>query len=142
MFNGLTCLFGGFLGRICRFFGRSLFFIRCYQRKRDQRQNRQSHTYLLHIRVLTLKIEEGFEVGCVRDFKELQKFKVRAKTVIKVPAKAYSEGVYLVRIIKPAGMGHLMPERGISMEHGKFSFNSTELVPKGTQLEVEITPVG
>jgi hypothetical protein len=39
-------------------------------------------------------------------------------------------------------MGHLMPERGTSMDHGKFSFNSTEKVPKGTQLKVEITPVG
>ena len=59
-----------------------------------------------------------------------------------VPAKAYSEGMYLIRIIEPEGMGHLMAERGISMENGKFSFTSTEEVPKGTQLELEITPVG
>jgi hypothetical protein len=59
-----------------------------------------------------------------------------------VPADTYSEGMYLIRIIKPEGMGHLMPERGTSMDHGKFSFNSTEKVPKGTQLKVEITPVG
>lgn len=59
-----------------------------------------------------------------------------------VPADTYTEGMYLIRIIEPEGMGHLMPERGTSMENGKFSFTSTEEVPKGTQLELEITPVG
>jgi hypothetical protein len=59
-----------------------------------------------------------------------------------VPADTYSEGMYLIRIIEPEGMGRLMAERGTSMENGKFSFTSTEEVPKGTQLELEITPVG
>ena len=54
----------------------------------------------------------------------------------------YPEGMYLIRIIEPEGMGHLMAERGTSMENGKFSFTSTEEVPKGTQLELEITPPG
>jgi hypothetical protein len=47
----------------------------------------------------------------------------------------------MVRIIKPEGIGDLMDDEGTLIKHGKFSFDSTEEVPKGTKLEVEITPV-
>jgi hypothetical protein len=48
---------------------------------------------------------------------------------------------YMVRIIKPEGLGHLVHEKGELMEHGKFSFGSTEDVPKGTELELQISPI-
>ena len=57
------------------------------------------------------------------------------------PANKYSDDVYMVRIIKPEGIGDLMDEEGTLMEHGKFSFDSTEEVPKDTRLEVKITPL-
>src|SRR6516164_8210050 len=58
-----------------------------------------------------------------------------------VPANKYSDDVCMVRIIKPEGIGDLMDEEGTLMEHGKFSFESTEEVPKDTRLEVKITPL-
>ena len=57
------------------------------------------------------------------------------------PANKYSDDIYMVRIIKPEGIGDLMDDEGTLMERGKFSFDSTEEVPKGTKLEVEITSV-
>ena len=50
----------------------------------------------------------------------------------------HSDHLYLVKIVKPEGMGHLVPEQGTLMEHGRFSFNVTAVVSKGTELEVQI----
>jgi hypothetical protein len=58
-----------------------------------------------------------------------------------VPAQKYSGESYMVRIIKSERLGHLMDEKGVPMEHGKFSFDSTEDVPKGTELELKISPI-
>jgi hypothetical protein len=54
----------------------------------------------------------------------------------------YSDDIYMIEIIKPEGLRHLMPKDGTLMEHGEFFFDSTEDVPKGTELEVEITEIG
>jgi len=54
----------------------------------------------------------------------------------------FYDDVYMVRVIKPEGVGDLIDEEGTLMEHGKFSFDSTEPVPVATELEVEITDVG
>ncbi|HXM02019.1 MAG TPA: hypothetical protein VN939_05420 [Chthoniobacterales bacterium] len=58
------------------------------------------------------------------------------------PATKYSTDVYMVRITNPEGIGDLMDEEGTLMEHGRFSFDSTQEVPKGTELELENTPIG
>jgi len=58
-----------------------------------------------------------------------------------VPATKYSTDVYMVRIINPEGIGDLMDEEGTLMEHGRFSFDSTQEVPKDTELELQITPI-
>ena len=47
-----------------------------------------------------------------------------------VPAQKYSGESCMVRIIKPERLGHLIDEKGVLLEHGKFSFDSTEDVPK------------
>jgi hypothetical protein len=59
-----------------------------------------------------------------------------------VPANKFSDDVYMVRITKPEGIGDLMDDEGTLMEHGRFSFDSTQEVPRDTELEVEITPIG
>jgi hypothetical protein len=48
----------------------------------------------------------------------------------------------MVRVVKPERIGDLIDEDGTLMEHGKFSFDSTEEVAIDTELEVEITGVG
>jgi hypothetical protein len=58
-----------------------------------------------------------------------------------VPANKFSDDVYMVRITKPEGIGDLMDDEGTIMEHGRFSFDSTQEIPKETQLEVEINPI-
>ena len=58
-----------------------------------------------------------------------------------VPANKYSDDIYRIKIIKPKGARYLMPEDGTSMEHGRFSFDSTEEIPTGSELELEITPI-
>jgi hypothetical protein len=59
-----------------------------------------------------------------------------------VPANKFSDDVYIVRITKPEGIGDLMDDEGTLMEHGRFSFDSTQEAPKDTELEVEITEIG
>jgi len=54
----------------------------------------------------------------------------------------YKDDVYMVAVVKPEGVGDLIDEEGTPMEHGKFSFDSTEEVAIDTELEVEITGVG
>jgi hypothetical protein len=52
------------------------------------------------------------------------------------------DDVYLVTVVKPDGVGDLIDEEGTLMEHGKFSFDSTEEIAIETELEIEITGVG
>jgi hypothetical protein len=54
----------------------------------------------------------------------------------------YSDDIYRVKILKPKGIGDLMYAEGTLMEHGEFSFDSTQEVPKDTKLEIEITEIG
>jgi len=54
----------------------------------------------------------------------------------------YEDDVYMVTVVKPEGIGDLIDEEGTLMEHGKFSFDSTEEIAIDTELEVEITGVG
>ena len=60
----------------------------------------------------------------------------------RVLEAAYAEDFYVVTIVKPKGIGDLIDEDGAIMEHGKFSFDSTEKIAIGTELEIEITGVG
>src|ERR1700751_276880 len=58
-----------------------------------------------------------------------------------VPASKFSDDIYMVRITSPEGMGDLMDDEGTLMEHGRFTFDSTQEVPKDTELELEITEI-
>ena len=60
----------------------------------------------------------------------------------RVLESQYKDDVYMVRVTKPEGVGDLIDEEGTLMEHGKFSFDSTEEIAIGTELEIEITGVG
>src|SRR6201987_5279990 len=60
----------------------------------------------------------------------------------RVLESGYADDVYMVTVVKPEGGGDLIDEEGTLMEHGKFSFDSTEEVAIDTELEVEITGVG
>ena len=48
----------------------------------------------------------------------------------------------MVTVVKPEGIGDLIDEEGALMEHGKFSFDSTEEIAIETELEVEIAGIG
>jgi hypothetical protein len=54
----------------------------------------------------------------------------------------FYDDVYMVRVIKPEGVGDLIDEEGTLMERGKFSFDTTEAIPLETELEVEIAGAG
>jgi hypothetical protein len=54
----------------------------------------------------------------------------------------YGNDVYMVRVIKPEGIGDLIDEEGTLMERGRFSFDLTEEIAIDTELEVEMTGVG
>jgi hypothetical protein len=54
----------------------------------------------------------------------------------------YKDDVYMLTVVKPEGVGDLIDEEGTLMEHGKFSFDSTEEIAIETELEVEITGIG
>ena len=54
----------------------------------------------------------------------------------------YKDDVYMVTVVKPEGIGDLIDEEGTVMEHGRFSFDSTEEIAIDTELEIEITGVG
>ena len=54
----------------------------------------------------------------------------------------YGDDVYMVTVVKPEGIGDLIDEEGTLMEHGKFSFDSTEEIAIETELEVEIAGIG
>jgi hypothetical protein len=60
----------------------------------------------------------------------------------RVMESQYGDDVYMVRVVKPEGIGDLIDEERTLMEHGKFSFDSTEEIAIDTELEVEITGVG
>jgi hypothetical protein len=60
----------------------------------------------------------------------------------RVRESQYADDVYMVTVVKPEGIGDLIDEEGTLMEHGKFSFDSTEESAIDTELEVEITGVG
>jgi hypothetical protein len=60
----------------------------------------------------------------------------------RVLESQYKDDVYMVTVVKPEGIGDLIDEDGTLMEHGKFSFDSTEEVAIDTELVVEITGVG
>ena len=53
----------------------------------------------------------------------------------------FYDDVYMVRVVKPDGIGDLIDKEGNLMERGKFTFDSTEEIPINTELEVEITGV-
>jgi hypothetical protein len=67
-------------------------------------------------------------------------------TVYQIHARVlesqYKGDVYMVTVVKPAGIGDLIDEQGTLLEHGKFYFDSTEEIAIDTELEVEITGVG
>ena len=54
----------------------------------------------------------------------------------------YEDDVYMVKVIKPEGVGDLIDEEGTLLEHGRFTFDSTEEIAIDTELDVEITGVG
>ena len=54
----------------------------------------------------------------------------------------YGNDVYMVRVIKPEGIGDLIDEEGTRMERGRFSFDLTEEIAIDTELEVEMIGVG
>ena len=60
----------------------------------------------------------------------------------RVLESAYAEDFYVVTVATPKGIGDLIDEDGAIMEHGKFSFDLTEEIEKGTELEIEITGIG
>jgi hypothetical protein len=60
----------------------------------------------------------------------------------RVLESQYGDDVYLVTVVKPEGIGDLIDEEGTLMERGKFSFDLTEEIEIGTELEIEITGVG
>ena len=60
----------------------------------------------------------------------------------RVLESPYGDDVYLVTVVKPEGIGDLIDEEGTLMERGKFSFDLTEEIEIGTELEIEITGVG
>jgi hypothetical protein len=60
----------------------------------------------------------------------------------RVLESKYQDDVYMVMVVKPEGIGDLIDEEGTLMEHGKFSFDLTEEIEIGTELEIEITGVG
>jgi hypothetical protein len=51
-------------------------------------------------------------------------------TVYQVQARVresqYEDDVYMVKVIKPEGVGDLIDEEGTLLEHGRFTFDSTE----------------
>jgi hypothetical protein len=67
-------------------------------------------------------------------------------TLYKVQARVresqYGDDVYMVRVVKPEGIGDLIDEEGTLMEQGRFSFDLTEEIAIDTELEIEITGVG
>ena len=52
----------------------------------------------------------------------------------RVRESQYGDDVYMVKVVKPEGIGDLIDEEGTLMEHGKFPSDLTE--------EIEITGVG
>jgi hypothetical protein len=60
----------------------------------------------------------------------------------RVLESQYGDDIYMVTVVKPKGVGDLIDEKGALMEHGKFSFDLTEEIVIGTELEIEITGVG
>jgi hypothetical protein len=60
----------------------------------------------------------------------------------RVRESQYGDDVYMVRVVKPEGIGDLIDEEGTLMEHGRFSFDLTEEIAIDTELEVEITGIG
>jgi hypothetical protein len=60
----------------------------------------------------------------------------------RVLESQYKDDVYMVAVVKPEGIGDLIDEEGTLADHGKFSFDLTEEIAIGTELEVEITGVG
>ena len=65
-------------------------------------------------------------------------YQVRAR----IRESQHGDDVYMVTVVKPEDIGDLIDEEGTLMEHGKFSFDSTEEIAIDTELEVEITGVG
>ncbi|HEX6565202.1 MAG TPA: hypothetical protein VF020_13005 [Chthoniobacterales bacterium] len=65
-------------------------------------------------------------------------YQVRAR----VRESQYGDDVYMVKVVKPEGIGDLIDEEGTLMEHGKFSFDLTAEIAIDTELEIEITGVG
>ena len=67
-------------------------------------------------------------------------------TLYRVQARVrelqYGDDFYMVAVIKPKGIGDLIDEDGALMEYGKFSFDLTEHIAIGTELEIEIIGVG
>ena len=67
-------------------------------------------------------------------------------TVYQVQARVresqYEDDVYMVKVIKPEGVCDLIDEEGTLLEHGRFTFDSTEEIAIDTELEIEITGVG
>jgi len=65
-------------------------------------------------------------------------YKVRARVL----ESQYSGDVYMVRVVKPEGIGDLIDEEGTLLECGEFSFDSTEEIAIDTELEVETQESG
>jgi hypothetical protein len=56
------------------------------------------------------------------------------------PVHEYSTDQFLVRIMEPAALQYLQPEKGSFMEHGEFNFDAAEHVAVDTKLKVYIVP--
>jgi hypothetical protein len=76
-----------------------------------------------------VKVAEGLEVGG---------FTVRAE--MDVPANKYSQDLFLVKIVEPAGLDYLQHEKGSLMEHGRFELDAARDVKVGTKQKISIAP--
>jgi hypothetical protein len=77
-----------------------------------------------------VELAEGVEVG--------GSFTIRAK--LCAPVTRYSAGIFLVKIVKPAGSDSLQPKQGSLMEQGQFKFDSFKELKSGDRLEILISP--
>lgn len=64
-------------------------------------------------------------------------FRVVAK--MDAPHNRYSDDIHMVHILEPLGLDALLPKRGVPMDHGEFSFDSTHEIPKGKKLKISVS---
>jgi hypothetical protein len=57
------------------------------------------------------------------------------------PARKYSDGLYLVKILEPKGLEYLGFKHAWEMEHGVFSFDTVRELKVGEKLKIAVSPV-